>query len=454
MLNNFISYIYEPYLPKTNYHGFIYNRGCKSWWEDTLWSNLTREYSYISEVDLSSGFPNCSLIKLRECLLSDSLIPPNLIDLILLHLRSPLKESSWFPNFTSFVENCKNKNWRKGYRSIHMGLGISPILFVILQNWCLKNINLQNNELKYKWFAVDGCLYFHLRGLTRFYDQQHEPYWKIVYSWLLGLDPLIRLLNELTILKESGIKLCEQKSKLVKINRIWVNPLQSLALKLTNPESIWTHLIHKYWDEQGENWLELSGNTRGKASNPKIRKSGTFGSKLPLKANLPSSHDRKSLETLLNHLKPYFGLIQSKLYSSESLGPDPRPLGNWGLIKPRSLLSSILKQRRKIKNSAYPIKLEPYTIGITINTILMQLSHKENLATQYEYLRRNLSQPWKSKVKNILSKEFLSMKVPSNYHYEQDYFDKYSELNLSVEEQQSLLIQYEDQKDQRKLKNT
>ena len=74
MLNGFISisYIYEPKLDPPIYHGFIFNRGCKSWWEDTLWNNWLQDYENLSEIDLSSGFPNCSLIKLKECLISEN----------------------------------------------------------------------------------------------------------------------------------------------------------------------------------------------------------------------------------------------------------------------------------------------------------------------------------------------------------------------------------------------
>lgn len=97
MLNEFISYIYEGHLPHSLYNSFIYNRGCKSCWEDILWSNWLQNYPYISEVDLRSGFPNSSILKLREALLDDQLIPPNLQNLIIQHMRSPLRESDWFP---------------------------------------------------------------------------------------------------------------------------------------------------------------------------------------------------------------------------------------------------------------------------------------------------------------------------------------------------------------------
>jgi len=94
MLNIFLSYQYEPHLPSSEYHGFIYQRGCKSWWEDVLWNDILTKYNNIVEVDLSSGFPNMNLQTVRKALISDQLVPESIINLILTHLKSPLKESS------------------------------------------------------------------------------------------------------------------------------------------------------------------------------------------------------------------------------------------------------------------------------------------------------------------------------------------------------------------------
>lgn len=92
------------------------------------------EFNFIYESDISSGFPNLNLHSLKKALLHDRLVPPDMINLILHHLKSPLIESSFFPNFETFVENMYNKSWRTSDRSVHMGLGISPLLFVITLN--------------------------------------------------------------------------------------------------------------------------------------------------------------------------------------------------------------------------------------------------------------------------------------------------------------------------------
>jgi hypothetical protein len=45
MLNLWITYIYDPELPPETYDGFIFNRGCKSWWEYILWSPLLKTHT-------------------------------------------------------------------------------------------------------------------------------------------------------------------------------------------------------------------------------------------------------------------------------------------------------------------------------------------------------------------------------------------------------------------------
>lgn len=90
MLNMFITYIYEPHLPSSLYSGFIFNRGCKSWWEGLLWSDLGTQYQHLIEVDLSSGFPNLNRLSLEKALLSDGLIPTTVFNLIMTHLTPPL----------------------------------------------------------------------------------------------------------------------------------------------------------------------------------------------------------------------------------------------------------------------------------------------------------------------------------------------------------------------------
>lgn len=269
-----------------------------------------------------------------------------------------------------------------------------------------------------------------------------------------GQDPLVTLLNKLPSLKSTGIKLCEQKSKIVKWNDLWIKPLNSLGLRVTHPDPILQQILNHYLDYSFPSALELQGNTRGRAANALKGQTGTRGSQTSLNELILGSARKPSLETLLTKLKTYFGLIQSKLYASASIELNESLLSSWGHYKSKSILVSLLKQRRKLKNSPHPINLNPYTIGIIVNEILLKLNHQEALPTQYEFLRRDLSIPWETKLNNILSAKVKTMEVPLNYQYEQDFFYKYSELNLSQEEKETLRRKYEEEKNKESLENT
>lgn len=160
----FISYIYSPYLSKDKYDGFLYQRGCKSWWDHLLWSPILKTYTSLIEVDFSSGFPNLSLHciknkKTKKALESDQLLPPNLINLIITHLQTYSTKAVSFPTLETYIENHENLVWKKSCRSVPMGIGISPILFVISLNWALNQIDLLKSNAQMKWYADDGSIF-------------------------------------------------------------------------------------------------------------------------------------------------------------------------------------------------------------------------------------------------------------------------------------------------------
>ena len=193
MLNQFITYIYEPFLDPEVYSGFIFNRGCKSWWEHLLWSDYLTKYAYIIEVDLSSGFPNLNRKALSQALESDGLIPPPLKNLILHHLSSPLVESPSFPTWETYTENAMNQAWRKSSRSVHMGLGISPILFVITQHWILNRLNLKTSDLTYKWYADDGSFYLTYQGLKSLITKNLSI--NLILELIKGKPPVLSIID-------------------------------------------------------------------------------------------------------------------------------------------------------------------------------------------------------------------------------------------------------------------
>jgi len=195
MLNMFISYVYAPHLPAVSYDGFIFNRGTKSWWEDLLWGPLLTLYHSIIEVDLSSGFPNLSRKFVQKALASDGLIPKNYINLIIHHLNSPLRSAPSFPTLETFIEHHENMDWRRGNRSVHMGLGISPILFVITANWALNQLKLKTIDIAYKTYADDWSFYFNFKGLYRLLQSQNRGLFWGLKQLLLGHNLILATLN-------------------------------------------------------------------------------------------------------------------------------------------------------------------------------------------------------------------------------------------------------------------
>jgi len=109
MLNIFLSYIYDKHLDKSIHEGFIYRRGCKSWWESLLWEDWLEKYEHLVEIDFSSGFPNLNLECVKEALLADGLVPIPYVNMIISHLKSPQIAATKFPNFESYVEHVKNQ---------------------------------------------------------------------------------------------------------------------------------------------------------------------------------------------------------------------------------------------------------------------------------------------------------------------------------------------------------
>lgn len=444
MLNIFITFIYEPHLPSENYEGFIYNRGCKSWWESVIWSNLLNRYSCLIEVDLSSAFPNLNRETLRKSLISDGLIPKSYINLILTHLNSPLKESTWFPTFETYVENRQNQAWRQGNRSVHMGLGISPILFVICQNWVLNQIPVQNSELTYKWYADDGSFYFNIKGLiTLIKSQGKNPLW-ILNELLRGRNVLLSLLNNLPLFKESGMILCSRKSRLIRLFGIWIHPYISLGLKLSTPSSILTQLYKKFYGQKPP--LELSGWTRGRGENPIKGKAGTLKSRTPLKFPHQNKKDVLDYNQMTSKYRNYFGLLLSKLYTNPG---NSSINSSRGPIKKNSILFTLQRSLKRKSNRKLGLNLNTYNSGSKLTELLLKINNSISIDPKwsqlYPNIERELKLPWKPIVNNIEEIEISNPLIPRRN--KDDYFKKFSELRLNSLELATLKKRYLEQPD-------
>lgn len=426
MLNQFISYIYSPYL-STEHEGFLYSRGTLSWWQSVLWGDWLKKYNSLIEVDLSSGFPNLSRLYLRKALIWDKLIPLPVINLILTHLNSPLVESPNFPTFETYLENYYNTEWRKGYRSVHMGLGISPILFVITLNWVLKQCKISNPHLKYKWYADDGTFFFNLRGLHLLLRQYNKNLLWILTRILKGENILVSLINSQTQFKESGIIFCRKKSSLIRLNYLWLKPLISLGLKLETSLSTIEQLLQVLTKENDFS-LNLYGWTRGRGDNPQTGRRGTLGSKRPL--NYLSSNPTSpplNLTSMLKNYKPYFGYILSLLYASPSstysstLGATP--------IKKQSLLHYLRKEPTYLE-----LQVNKYNGSSKCNEVILNLWSPTSPTVYSSRLNRCLHLTKSPSLPDSLDSISNPLTRYKNYDPASYYFKKISELPISKED--------------------
>lgn len=433
ILNKFISYIYSPHLPSPRYDGFLYNRGCKSWWEDILWGDYLLRFPFIQEVDLSSGFPNLNRPSIQRALESDGLISSWMITLIMQCLSSPLTSSSNFPTFESYLENKFNQSWRQGSRSVHMGLGISPILFVITLNWALHSSKLTLPHFQHKWYADDGSFYFTLRGLYSLLVN-HGKNLRWIFSELLKRQNLILILfNTNNLLKEVGINLCPRKSSLVRFFWIWLKPFKSLGLQLSTSDSPILQIIKQILSIPI--LLNLSGFTRGRGPNPLKGKSGTQGSRTLL--NFGNSQDPLNLLKLLKSYKKYFGLLMSRLYESPSLPtPDsPAPFR-------RSIIQPLLSRKSKRLMKIQGIRLDKYNLGSKMNELFLSVNHPNEdlhpLLGIWGNYERELKYLWKLNSKSPWEETLPPYTEQTQYPLGIDKFYKYDELVSTLAPEQLL----------------
>ena len=432
MLNQFLSYIYSPKLDSSLYDGFLYNRGCHTWWRDLLWNGILDRYSSIMEVDLSSGFPNLNRCSVYAALKSDGLVPPSIINLIMNYLSSPLVESKTFPTLETYIENQENQGWRQGPRSVHMGLGISPILFVITCRWAMSQINLltpQPGEFTFKSYADDFSFYFNLKWFYTFYRESGESLLDLLTSLSEGQNPILNYLNKNPLLQTAGIKFCPQKSGLVRIWGFWLKPYKSLGLCLYTTQSLSEQILNWILDEPIT--LDLRASTRGRGYNPCTRKRGTEPQNSPLNYRRKSDDSYLNLETLIKHYKPYFGLLMSKLYNPK----EPLRSSKLSKIKPRSLLG-LLYQRKLNPTLPKSERLNLYNSGSKLNKLLLNINSNisDPILDRYPSLRTKILLSWNSIDYDITSEkipqpEYLTEYKPLPNHY----FNKFSELNLSKE---------------------
>lgn len=441
-LNMFLSYLYSPSLDSSIYDGFLYNRGCKSWWETVLWSPLLTTYNWLLEVDFSSGFPNLNLHTLREALVSDGLLPSSLINLILTHLKSPLQASSTYPTLETYIEHEENLPWRESDRSVPMGLGISPILYVITLNWVFRRVKLHSKNFTSKWYADDGSLYFNTSWLLNFPIWSKKGYLWIIKELYHRRNPILSYFNNHPLFLEAGLKFDSKKSGWVRIWGIWIKGYKSLGLTLYTSLSLLSQLTLLLQSKSIP--LSLKGSTRGRGSNPSKGTPSTLPSNKEFAYKSISGKEDLNLMRLISDYRPYFGLFQSQLYNSSESG---NTLKTKLIYHPKSLLGILFKNKIN-KELPKMERLTIYNCGSKCNSILLNISN----ISQNSELPYLITKSLKRYNFSIQSENFTIIKVdirnPLNQisNKENSYFTKYSELTLSNKNLQHYKQRYELQK--------
>lgn len=432
ILNLFLSYQISQSLPRGEYEGFVYNRGCKSWWEDFLWGPYLHLYDTLVELDFSSGFPNLTLKGVEESLKSLGTIPTVVTHLILQHLRSPLHSSSTFPTLETYVEHMSNLPWRQSERSVHMGLGISPILYVLSVKTAFSSFLPSFPFLRMKWYADDNVTLVNLRGLLK-YILTH-PRWslRVLRSLARYRFKLIPYLNSLTLFKQRGMKFCEQKSSLTRLFHIWLKPYRSLGLTLYTSSSKLEQLLNLILRKP--TLLSLKSSTRGRGDNPNKKKLGTPPRTEEL--NYGTGALRLTLSNLLREYRPYFGLLMSKLYghSLEASPVQPITIHSflWGLRSRGINRHLVPSERLTLYNTSTKLsQVYLYTLtGKGAPPFLLPSSLTSSLKVKW-------SQPPIS-----LLEQSIPNPLASDYPDPSSEFKKYSELNLSREELERYKLAY------------
>lgn len=450
MLNNFLSYIYSPKLSNKEYDGFLYGRGCLSWWKGILWGDYLN-HGNILEIDFSSAFSNCSKRFLYKCLKSDGLIPLNFIHLILNHLPSSNQTSTEFPTLSSFIENEENTLWRQSSRNLPMGIGISPLLFVICLRSALEEVKLRIPGIKYRFYCDDGSIFYTLRGLTSYCRQSGLSYLTLWKYLMIGRPLLVELLNNSTTFKEAGLIICTKKSRLVKFWGLWLHPYISLGLKLHTSFPKWLQFHHIL---QGKPIpLILSGWTRGRGANPIKRKPSTPPSRVSLSDLKENSPKKLSLALLLSDYGKYFGLIQAKLYCNLN---KVYTIKTYPESKKKSILRRIqhsIKGDNNFNKQSFVPKIDIYNASSILSELFLQSQSKEGLSMNWKIVRPNLERelriPW-SRIDLTPFNKNLSCPLPPLNFIEQEGLDKFhkiSEINLSPSEYNKYQQLYEQMKE-------
>lgn len=256
MWSDILSFWLEPLFDKKSYHGFLYNRGTKTWWEEVIQNQLHKEN--ILEFDLKSFFHQVDLMHVKEALMNLGRTGEGVAN-HLLNILNCERRGAEAPTAELKQLATGNNTWSKTSRGLPMGIGISPLLGILVFKMAWEKLNLPD-RYQIVSYADDASIFFN--GKMSGIKEELENSW---------------------VLRKYGIILEESKTKWVKREGKAMEDYQALGLRYI-------------WESK-----ELKGWTR----------SGT-------KATIKDNHgEALNLTDLFKRNKEVFGTIMAKLYTGE-----------------------------------------------------------------------------------------------------------------------------------------
>ena len=272
MWNDALSVWCKPRI-HSNYHGFIYNKGCLSWWKNFISQNWEK-YDNIYEFDMASFFPNVNKKEGYEALIYFG-VPKTYATHIINLVSGEIKDSKKYLDVSCFYEETLNKAYRLTNRNLPMGNALCPLIsnLVLYKHFDELGFNV-DKDLMITGYADDNMLLCTKKGYLELEEM-------IKHS---GKNTLEEFLSD----EYKGILIEPDKSGWIKKWGLIKKDLKNLGLKLDLKTST------------------LQGSTRGTDKN----KPSTLELNLKTETSLINY---SFLKSPLN-MEKYFGFLQSRLY--------------------------------------------------------------------------------------------------------------------------------------------
>lgn len=410
MYTDMLAFWLEPKLPRASYHGFIFGRGTKTWWEEVIENRLNKPYIY--EFDLKAFFHQVSKSSALEALAGEGGVPRGLASYLVSLCDGPIRRKAMehLPSAEAKVERLINFEWSLGDRGLPMGIGLSPMIGIWTFHTAMKEA-LPEMEKSMVSYADDASLFIQKEILEKIRElgknlQIKYPEADINVSEE-GPFEISKVFNWIPSFKKSGIVLSEEKSRWVKYADKWLRNYKSLGLIYTAIEGKPT----------------IMASTRGCPANPILGLKGRSPSSLkldwPLVAETTLSNGIKyltdastarnlDLGRLWKEERRMFGLILARLYTG-SINNDIKQ--NFSIrSEPGSLLDIIVRSHRK--SVIRRLGLNCFTASSFCNKIVLDLMYDtdvDNESKMTRILKKRGS--WNRSYKALKKREIIESRL-------------------------------------------